>query len=139
MALIIMNQELLDILTAKRTLFQSQVMTVYLYTNNHTPTPADTPANYTPATFNGSGGKLIDWSADPVLLSGGQAVLIADTVIWTPVAPFITNGCYGWFVLGDSPTRVLMAELFERGPVNIGGDSTPYAISPQFRERSIQP
>lgn len=139
MPLVIMNQELLDILQAKRTMFQSQEMAIYLYTNNITPNPGNVPLDFTPATFNGAGGKNIVWSADPVLLAGGQAVLIADTVIWNPVAPFIPETCYGWYVLGADPLRVCMAERFETGSVVIGGNTNPYAVSPQFREKSIQP
>lgn len=87
---------------------------VQLYTNNYTPVDGSTAADFTPATFTGSGVWTVaeaDWNM-PALVSN-EAITDA-----TP-APTWTHGggaaqvCYGWFAVEVDNGAVVMAQRFD--------------------------
>lgn len=137
MALVIMNGEVLDILAKKQELFISQVLTCYLYQNNHTPGPADTLADYDQATFPTYAGINILWNTSPQLISPGKGALIGDSCIWHPPGTGGPNSLYGYFVVSGSPARLEWAEKFEGGPITVNADSAPFTVIPYFREESL--
>ena len=84
-----------------------------MFTNNHTPTQADTPANYTPPTFSGYAMQPISgW--DPAAYFGGVDVHIPATAYneWQPSAgTSLPQTVYGVYVT-DGGTDLLFAEKF---------------------------
>jgi len=87
---------------------------VELYTNNYTPIDTSVTADFTAATFTGSG---------PITLTAGDwdAVVIVSNVAEQQalVAPEWTHGggaaqvCYGWFMYGDSTGTIYAAQRFD--------------------------
>lgn len=137
MALVIMDSEVLRILEAKKALFVAEMQAVYLYTNDYTPTPADSIGNYVAATFPGSGGIALNWSASPMLTGSGSGRIEADAVIWTPVMPFGAQDCYGYYVVRSTPFGIAWAERFVGAAISVGGSASPFTLIPYFGERSI--
>lgn len=87
---------------------------VELYKNNYTPVDASTAADFTPATFGGSGPITItpaDWGAAAI------AANVAQTDADTPPQWTCTSGgpetVYGWFMIDDASGDVLLAQRFD--------------------------
>lgn len=84
-----------------------------LYTNNHVPTQADTPADYTPPTFSGYAMQAIaGWNA--AAWFGGTDVHVVATAYntWQPSSSSgLPQTVYGVY-LTDGGTDLLAAEKF---------------------------
>jgi len=87
---------------------------VELYSNNYTPVDGSTAANFTPATFTGSGVKTVavgDWAPAAVVAN------VAETV-GTPAPAWTCSGgggelIYGWYMVTSDDDTTLAAQKFD--------------------------
>lgn len=99
---------------------------VHLFTNNHTPSQADTIADYTELVGTG----YVEQAVNP----WGSEVLGGDNFYTTtgPLLTFTNSGgtpwlpIYGWYLTDSSGAILLTAGLFA-GPITIGvGGNLPF-------------
>jgi hypothetical protein len=111
-ALIVNNGEsiALSYLTGKTT--TTEALKLRLYTNNVTPSEADTAATYTAATGGGYADISIprgDWTVTP----GAPSTANPGNKVWTFTGALTTNPTiYGYVVLRDTTGDIVAAENF---------------------------
>jgi hypothetical protein len=104
-------------------------LTLKLYQNNYNPTPTDTAARYTEATFGGYSAATLtraNWSA-PTTNSNGQAETDQPTTTWTATS---AQMIYGYYVVGATSGTLLWAQAFDV-PRNLKVGDT-LSLTPSF-------
>jgi hypothetical protein len=105
-------------------------MTMHLYSNNHSPTTADTLASYTECAFTGYAAVALNtvWTVGPI--SGDSITMKSLTAIFTQSASPVNDNCYGYY-LTDGGGNLFAAELLSGGPFafNANGKSLQVTVT----------
>lgn len=128
MAAVIVNRGKAQALTS----FTGVAMTLRLYSNNQTPSDAQTAANYTEVTGSGySAIALGSWivnEADPATASHAK-----QTFTFTGAA----GNVYGYYVTRNSDGALMFAERFSDGPYNIVNNGDSIGVTPNLSADSV--
>lgn len=92
----------------------SENWTVRLYVNDYTPVDGSTVADFTAASFTGSGAVTVPasgWSA-AVIVSNVAESTNSTTPTWTNTGGS-TQTAYGWYAVGATSGVVLCAQRFD--------------------------
>ena len=112
---------------------QPEDLTLHLYTNNYTPTAADTTASYTEATFTGYSAMPVaraTWGA-PATNSTGQGEADYPQQTWTVGS---SQTIYGYWIQGVTSGTVVWAEAFATPRPLQSGDT--FRLTPSFTLQS---
>lgn len=100
----------------------------HLYSNNHTPAPADTLANYTEVTTAGYGLVSLPASGWTFSAVGGVCTCTQPPVSFIMTA---ASTIFGYYV-DDGLGNLLFAELIPGGPITLPGGGGTVTYTPKF-------
>jgi hypothetical protein len=114
---------------------------LHLYQNNHTPAESDTTSNYTESTFTGYSSQLLtrDTSAGhwatpvsqaPTGAWSGATNVAESTYASQSWSPTSSQTVYGYYVTGNTSTKLIFAELFASAKNLSNGDTL--SLTPRF-------
>ena len=134
MSAVVMDDALVDFLSALASTPTWAGLTMRLFTNAHTPANTDTISDYAEASFAGYGPvTLSGWG--PAVLAAHQATMTAATATFTYTGESTTT-VQGYYVTDAAATRLYWAEQDPDGPVTLSATSNSYAVPPSFFESS---
>jgi len=115
---------------------QAQSHNIGLFKNNHTPTPGDVLADYTPADFGGYSGLvgLSGWSG--ASLSGDTAQGDWTPVTWTADGSG-AGDVYGYYVVNNVTGKLAWAELNGAGPVTMNVNGQTFTVVPKRTHQNV--
>lgn len=137
MPIVTMIAEKLALLEQKRQRFNSRGQTAWLYTNNRTPTPSDTLADYSPCTVDGVNGQNVDWTTPPYPVGDGSARMDAGFVQYTPTGTSVTETVRGYFVVDNTSSLLVYAEKFSAPIPGFGSNLNPITLVPRYLEKDV--
>lgn len=106
---------------------------VHLYKNNYTPTPTDTPANYTECDFAGYAAQSPVFGA-PFINGSNIGEMDMTPLVWTMGVPGTTNPTvYGYYIT-DGAGDLVAAELFTTGPFDMSVAGATITLQDNFTE-----
>ena len=106
---------------------------VHLFSNNVTPTNADSLATYTEANFTGyAAATASGWSAAG--LTGHVASTTANPVTFTLTAG--SQNVYGYYLTDSTSGKLYAAERDPNAPVALNTTASTYQITPKIERQS---
>lgn len=119
---------LLDALIA----FYGSDITVHLFKAPHTPSAADTVADYVEADYQDYAPQAaIDWSAAATVV--GVTSSFADQLTFQKGVGGTGNDVYGYFATDITGTVLLFAESDPNSPIDMNADGREYLVTPRLR------
>ncbi len=102
-------------------------LTMHLYSNNHTPTPADVIGAYTEAAFGGYAAVALSSPWTPGAIVGNAIPIVAAAAVFTQSSG-PNDTVYGYY-LTDAANNLFAAELLSGGPFAFSGAGTSLTVT----------
>lgn len=134
MAMVTTIGEKILLLNIKRDRFNARGQTVWLYTNNHTPTAYDTLSDYAPTTVDGVSGQPVDWDTPAYDVGDGRARMDAVFAEFVPTGTSVVETVRGYFVVDNTSSLLVYAEKFTTPIPNFGATLQPITLVPRYVE-----
>lgn len=135
--MVAMIAEKLAQLADKRSRWVANGMTVFLFTNNHTPTAYDTLSDYSACAVDGIGGLAASWPYPPADQGDGNAQLRGVPLTYTPTGTGVVQDVYGWYAVDNSTGLLQFAQKRSAPLLNFGSTLEPLTVVPFYLDEDI--